>query len=340
MQWTNDVEGPMTGSRAAHRRGAGTAGPTGLAGVLALLLATALLVLLPTSASAAAGGEGMTSFKAVYDVQADGNMRVTETITWRFPAGQERRGIYRNIVVRMGWNDEPGRYRYFDLTDVAVSSPSGAPADFQVSDNGAAREIRIGSPTEYTSGTQVYVVAYTLHDVLNPITADGKPATSSDEAETVELYYNVFGTNEFTDRDAVQIEVKAPDASTKVACFQGPQDSTTACAARAGEPSSFTAANLGSGDAMTILASYPAAAFDSVQPVVLEGDSDTSVGSAAAPAVNAAAWVAGIGAPILALAVMGTLVWTRGRDERYADLTPGLSPSSTTGCTESKAAAG
>ena len=194
-------------------------------------------------------------------------------------------------------------------------------------------EIRIGSPTEYTSGTQVYVVGYTLHDVLNPITADGKPATSSDQASTVELYYNVFGTNETTDREAAQVEVKAPDASTKVACFQGPQGSTTSCTARAGEPSTFTASNLASGDALTILASYPAAAFDSVQPVVLEGDSQSSVGSAAAPALNAAAWVAGIGAPLLALAVMGTLVWTRGRDERYADLTPGLSPSFGSGAT-------
>jgi uncharacterized membrane protein YgcG len=327
---TKDVEAPMTGSRAAHRRRATPMSRARRGGVLALLLAAALLLLLPSSAlaaSAAAGGEGMTSFKAAYDLQTDGSMRVTETITWRFPQGQERHGIFRNIVVRMGYNDQPGRYRYFDLTDVAVSSPSGAPDQFQVSDNGAAREIRIGSPTEYTSGTQVYVVSYTLHDVLNPITADGKPATSSDQASTVELFYNVFGTNELTDRDSVQIDVKAPETSTKVACFQGPQGSTDPCSATAGNPSTFSASNLVGGDAMTVVASYPAAAFDSVQPVVLEGDSQTAVGKAAAPALNAAAWVAGIGAPVIALAVMATLVWTRGRDERYADLTPGLSPS-------------
>ena len=343
----------MTGSRAAHRRRVELPAPTGQTrpsraarparplrwtgrgGVLALLLAAALLVLLPSSALAASNptDEAMQSFKAVYAVQADGSMRVTETITWRFPAGEQRHGIFRNIIVRMGWNDEPGRYRYFDLTDVAVSSPTGAPSEFRVSDNGAAREIRIGSPSEYTSGTQVYVVAYTLHDVLNPITADGKPATSSDQASTVELYYNVFGTNETTPRDSAQIQVTAPDASTKVACFQGPQGATTACPAEAGQPSTFTARDLGSGDALTVVASYPAAAFDSVQPVVLEGDSQSSVGSAAAPALNAAAWVAGIGAPIVALAVMGTLVWTRGRDERYADLTPGLTPSFGSGAT-------
>ena len=226
----------MSGSRAAHRRDTRTRRHQGLAGLLALMLATALLALLPTTASAATGGEGMPSFTAVYDVQPDGSMKVTETITWRFPAGEERHGIFRNVVVRMGWNDEPDRFRYFDLTDVEVSSPSGAPDDFRVSDNGASREIRIGSPSEYTSGTQVYVLSYTLHDVLNPITADGKPATSTDQAATVELFYNVFGTNEFTERTAVRIEVKAPDASTKVACFQGPQGSTTECQAQGRGP--------------------------------------------------------------------------------------------------------
>ena len=294
--------------------------------LLGVLLAAALLVIGPAGAARALTDEGMTSFKAVYDLQRDGSMKVTETITWRFPSGEQRHGIFRNIVVRMGWNDEEGKYRYYDLTDVDVTSPSGAPDAFRVSDNGAAKEIRIGSADEFTSGTQVYVVSYTLHDVLNPITADGKPALEGADASTVELYYNVFGTSETTERDRVQITVNAPDAATKVACFEGVDRSSTPCEGTAGNPSTFSASSLASGDAMTVLASYPASAFDTVTPDVREGDAGSSVGSDAAPAANAAAWIGGIGAPILALAVMGTLVWTRGRDEQYADLTPGLTP--------------
>src|SRR5689334_1959461 len=122
-------------------------------GVLGLLLAVALFVLAPAAGARASGDEGMDSFAAVYDVQPDGSMKVTETITWRFPSGEQKHGIFRDVVVRMGWNGEENRYRYYDLTDVAVSSPSGAPDAFKVSDNGAAREIRIGSSNEYTSGT-------------------------------------------------------------------------------------------------------------------------------------------------------------------------------------------
>ena len=319
---------------------AGSTGPTRSSvtrgrrlGVLGLLLAAALLLLTPAGSAQAAGDEGMDSFVAVYDLQPDGSMKVTETITWRFPSGEQRHGIFRNIVVRMGWNDEENRYRYFDLTDVAVSSPTGAPDDFRVSDNGASEEIRIGSADQFTSGTQVYTVSYTLHDVLNPITADGKPAPDSSQAATVELYYNVFGTNETTARDRVSITVNAPTGSTQVACYQGVSRSDTPCQATSGDPARFSAAGLTSGDAMSVLASYPASAFGDVRADVREGDSGASIGSDAAPAANAAAWAGAVGAPVLALAVMGALVWTRGRDERYADLTPGLSPAYGTGAT-------
>jgi uncharacterized membrane protein YgcG len=303
-------------------------------GVLGLLLAAALVAIGvggPAGTAHAAGDEGMTSFVAVYDLQRDGSMKVTETITWRFPSGEQRHGIFRNIIVRMGYNDEPDRYRYFELTDVDVTSPSGAPDAFRVSDNGAAKEIRIGDADEFTSGTQVYRVSYALHDVLNPIAAGGTPATGSAPADTIELNYNVFGTNEFTERDRVSVTVNAPAAATKVLCFEGEQRSGTACQGSPGNPSRFSATSLGSGDAMTVIASYPASAFGDVRADVRQGDADSSIGSDAAPAANAAAWVGGIGAPLLALAVMGTLVWTRGRDERYADLTPGLTPSFGTG---------
>ncbi|HET9633730.1 MAG TPA: DUF2207 domain-containing protein [Terrabacter sp.] len=294
--------------------------------MFAVLVGLLLVLAGPAGAARAAGGEGMDSFVAAYDLQSDGSMKVTETITWRFPTGQQQHGIFRNIVVRMGYDNQENRYRYFDLTDVAVSSPSGAPDTFRVIDNGAAKQIRIGSASEYTSGTQVYKVSYTLHNVLNPITADGKPATGTTPPATVELNYNVFGSNELTERDRVSVTVNAPAAATKVLCFSGPTGSTTECSSSPGDPSRFSAGPLASGDAMTVVASYPASAFGDVRPDVRNGGADSTVGSEAAPAVNAAAWIGGVGAPILALAVMGTLVWTRGRDERYAGLTPGLSP--------------
>ncbi|HEU5144329.1 MAG TPA: DUF2207 domain-containing protein, partial [Dermatophilaceae bacterium] len=283
--------------------------------LLALLIGAALLVL-PAGPAQALTGEGMQSFDVVYDLQPDGSVQVKETIVWQFPPGQERRGIYRNIIVRMGWNDEEGKYRYYEMTRVSVDSPSGAPDEVRVTDNGAAMEIRVGSENLRTSGVQTYVVRYTLAHVLNPIA----------ENDTVEFYYNVFGANELTEREKVTVTVNAPAASTDALCYRGERGAKDTCDATPGEPTRFTASNLLAGDALTVVAQYPANAFANPQPDVRSGDAGTSISPAAAPAANAAAYAAGIGAPLIAAAAMGALVWKRGRDERYAELTPGLSP--------------
>ncbi len=88
-----------------------------------------------------------------FEVQADGGVVVTETISWRFPEGEERHGILRNVKVRAGYQESETQYRYYELTGVSVTSPSGAPTDIAVSDFGAYRQIRVGSPSETVSGT-------------------------------------------------------------------------------------------------------------------------------------------------------------------------------------------
>ena len=289
--------------------------------VFSALLGAFWLAVLSAGSAHAVGDEAMERFSVVYDLQPDGSVAVEETITWRFPAGERRHGIFRDIVVRMGFNDEAGRYRYYDLTDVQVSSPSGAPATFRVSDNGAAKEIRIGSADQWTEGTQVYELRYTLHDVLNPIAGTGGAA------DTVEFHYNVFGSNELTPRERVNVVVRAPAPSTEVACYKGETGADTTCQAVAGDPTTFATMGLEPGEAMTVIAGYPASAFANPRPEVRDGNAESSYGGSAATAANGAAVAAGVGAPVLALAVMGALVWTRGRDERYADLTPGLTPS-------------
>lgn len=293
--------------------------PRPLAALLAVLLGAAL-VLLPAGAAGAAGDERMQSYDVVYDLQPDGSVKVKETIVWQFPAGEERRGIFRNIIVRMGYQDQEGKYRFYEMTDVAVDSPSGAPDEFRVTDMGAAAQIRIGSENLRTSGVQTYVVRYTLANVLNPIA----------DSDTVEFYYNVFGANEFTQRDQVTVTVNAPAPATDALCFRGERGSTDTCEATPGDPTRYAASDLGAGEALTVVGQYPATAFDDPQPDVRSGDVGSTFGSDAAPAANAAAYAAGIGAPLIAAAAMGTLVWKRGRDERYADLTPGLSPVSGT----------
>ena len=46
-----------------------------------------------------------------FEVDADGSVVVTETISWRFPDGEERHGIQRNVKVRAGYQESETQYR-------------------------------------------------------------------------------------------------------------------------------------------------------------------------------------------------------------------------------------
>ena len=75
-------------------------------------------------------------------------MRVTQRIRWDFPDGEERHGIYRTIQTRAGYQDSTTQYRHYELSDVEVTSPTGAPTDTDISDFGAYEQVRIGSADE------------------------------------------------------------------------------------------------------------------------------------------------------------------------------------------------
>ena len=94
---------------------------------LGLMVVTAFLVLLPATAANAAGGERMTDFTAAYALQTDGSVKVKETITWQFPSGAQKHGIFRNIVVRMGYNNEQGKVPLLRHDRHVGVEPNGRP---------------------------------------------------------------------------------------------------------------------------------------------------------------------------------------------------------------------
>ncbi len=254
-----------------------------------------------------------------FQVRADGSVVVTETISWRFPDGEERHGILRNVKVRAGYRESDTQYRYYELTGVSVSSPSGAPTDIAVSDVGAYRQIRVGSPSQTVSGTQDYVVTYRLAHIVNDI-GDG----------TAEFYYNVVDTSNGFPQRQVSATVTAPVAATRAACFFGELGATDSCGADPGATATFSVPDLAAEQGASIVTSYPRSAFGDLTPDLREGDPDSTSGGVLRPATaRALGWLAigtGILVPLLVAALMGLLVWSRGRDEQYAGLTPGLTP--------------
>ena len=289
---------------------------------LGLMLGFAVAQVQAADSAQAAGGERVLSFAADYNLAPDGSMGVTETLVWQFGPG-EHHGIKRNITVRQGVSSPPGKYRLYAMSDVVVSSPTGANSEVYVSELGADEVIRIGSPTQPFQGEQqqTYVLKYRLAHVAN-----GFP-------DHAELFWNVTGGRFEIPVDSVKVSVHGPAAVTDALCFKGADRSAAPCEASAGQVATYSATGLGPREQVTIVASFPVSAVTNTAPDLRDGDtgfSGADPGSSMSPSVAKALSLFGYGGgllfPGLAAALMGTLFWKRGRDEQYAGLTPGLTP--------------
>src|SRR5690606_28583403 len=119
------------------------------------------------------------------------------------------------------------------------------------------------------------------------------------------------------------------------ACYYGELGATNECTHSPGDTATFSAPDVGPGEGVTVITSYPRDAFGDRTPAL--GDYPCS-GDGFGPAqpspvphtphrANGGALLgAGALLPVGAAALMGALVHTRGRDEWYAGLTPGLTP--------------
>jgi hypothetical protein len=89
--------------------------------------ATALALVGPMSAHAAACTEAISSYDTRIEIRADGSMRITETISYDF-AGGHRHGIFRRIPTRHHFDST--RDRIYPIDEVGVRM-DGAPAPFE-----------------------------------------------------------------------------------------------------------------------------------------------------------------------------------------------------------------
>ena len=293
------------GRRRAQRLGA----------VLAVVFA--LVALGGSPALALPSEDKATRFHVDFELRRDGSVDVTEHITWQFPDGEERHGIERLIKVRAGYQDQENTYRVYEMSDVSAESTTGAPDDVNVSSFGAYERIRVGRADETVSGTHNYVVRYTLANYVNGF---------EDHAE---FYFNLVDPSNEDTYEQVSASVHGPAATDRVDCFYGELGSTSRCSSVAGETAQFSAGTVPPGQGVSILASLPRSAFDALEPDLREGEvteGGTVVSSTTARALGLMAVGAGVVLPLFAAALMGFLVYTRGRDEQYAGLTPGLTP--------------
>jgi hypothetical protein len=275
-----------------------------------LLLVTGWLLLAGASPAMAVPGDQITSYDVVLAVRADGTLDVRETIDYRFTTSQDRHGIFRTIPVRVPFDDDNDRV--YRIDDFRVSSPTGAPPGVERSDSGGTATFRIGDPDELVSGTQRYVLTYTVHGALNAF------------PDHDELYWNAIGAEWDAPIAAASARVVSPATPTQQACFAGPTGSSLPCQALAATGREVTAGQpggLGAYQALTVVVGLPKGAVAATGPELEERwtlrrsltpspVTGTLAGLVLLPGLAGVAW----------------LVGNRGRDRRYAGQTPGLVP--------------
>ncbi len=276
-------------------------------------------VLLPTSAQAAPG-DSITQFTSDVVIDASGNLKITEKITYSF-GGSGRHGIYRDLVTGLRYDpNETGndQIRVYPVSNIEVSSPSGASAETDINQTDLMTHIRIGDPDRTVSGTEVYILSYEVAGAFNRFTEPTNGLAPHDE-----LYWNILGSQWQATIENAEITVTAPQGASQAKCFQGELNSTEACRATAGIKSTFSVSSVSPGEGATILLAYPLNMVSQTEPILKDAPKQ---GLARLTQISPVAGVGSVGVALAGLGGMALLTRRRGRDAQYLGLTPGLNP--------------
>lgn len=260
-----------------------------------------------------AAGDTFDRFDVAYVVDADGVLRVTETIVLRFGSSSGRHGLERYLVTREPFDDDQDMR--FDISGVTVTSPDGVPttlsqSSYDTSPRDGVLRLRIGDPTTTISRpTATYVLSYAVRGSLR---------TPADYAE---LYWDVTGSSMGTIASS-RVTAQVPGGALDVQCSAAPPGQSRPCATSSvvDGVATFVQAPIPQGSLLTIGVKIDRAAVRNATPLLQERGDLAEVrvtriwqgaGAAGALAIPLVAW------------------WfyrNRLRDERYGGLPPGTVP--------------
>ncbi|MDM7832483.1 DUF2207 domain-containing protein [Cellulomonas edaphi] len=237
----------------------------GLVGVLLPSAASAATA--GSAASAADGGQQITHYAESVALDADGTAHVELDLTLDF-ANTPGHGPFLTIPERESTDD--GRVRVYGIDDFSASSPTGAPAGLDVRDTGDAVEVRIGDPAKGdVAGLQQYHVEYTVTDLVN---------TAKTTGDGDQLYWDPIGPDWELPLSDVSVTVSGPAAVERARCFAGELGTTASCSSSdvTADGATFTQDALEPGEALTVVAGWPAGTFPGASAVFepSEGGSD------------------------------------------------------------------
>lgn len=147
-------------------------------------------------------------------VHEDASCTITETIFVTFH--RERHGIYRDIPYK--YRTDLGETMRMPITVLSVTDDRDTKRQSKVEQVGNVIHIRIGDPDRYVTGSQVYVITYTVHNAL--LFFDNHD----------ELYWNVTGDQWEARIEETSATITLPEAARGAeflyGCYTGRRGST------------------------------------------------------------------------------------------------------------------
>ena len=231
-----------------------------------------------------------------------------ETIPYDF-GFESHHGIFRTLPVRYSYDDTQDRV--VEVSNVTVSSPTGAPTNLDLSEAGGVLTIKIGDPDQTVTGHQTYVIDYDVRGAMNVF------------SDHDEVFWNAIGPEWAIPIQSATVVVHTPAAPTQVVCYAGPAGSALPCttASKTDSGASFTQDQLEPYEGLTVAVAMPKGSVDVPPPILAEKFSLERAFSFTPLTVGGALAVL-----LAGLAGVGWFAWTRGRDRRWRGQVPGLNP--------------
>ncbi len=267
--------------------------------IAALATAWAMVVSLPVHADE---GWIITSFQSAISIAADSTLTIREDIHVDF-GSQQKHGIFRTIPLRYRYDDSHDRFYQLAVQSVTDGGQLDlVHVDTIQNDN---EVIQIGRADTKVSGTQRYVITYTVRGAMNSF------------SDHDELFWNVDGALWPVPKASVSATVLLPSAALqKAACYQGPPGSTEPCL-HVDSPTSVqfsSTRQFGSGEEMSVVTALNKGAV-SIPPPMLE----PRLRQFPQDAFDVTPVTVGLAALLLVIGV-GLVIWNwwvHGRDRAY-----------------------
>ncbi|MEA2828576.1 MAG: hypothetical protein QOG43_3015 [Actinomycetota bacterium] len=252
------------------------------------------------SAASQSGSERITNYDVSITIERSGDLTVTEVIDYDFGVTSHH-GIFRNIPVRLHYDDRFDRVYPVSIRSV-VGSP-GTPDQFDVSNEGGDKVLKIGDPDKTVTGPHRYTIDYVVKGGLN-----GFP-------EHDELYWNAIGTEWGVPVEQGTAHVSTPGPLTEITCFSGPIRSLLPCGqSDAGDQvATFATGRLEPHEAFTVVVGFQKGFVPPPTPVL-----DERWAFDRAFALTPGTMGATAGLLVLVVGGVGALLWRTGRDQRFA----------------------